>query len=112
MSPYMTYLPVVVVPVIPSVPWTVRLLSVLFLIIQLSMLDLIIIALFAGFLGIITYDFFTKKKTEVNGAHVVVGFHVANNITLFSCTCPAGVLVVPLFARGSRSSPVIATYFL
>ena len=40
------------------------------------MLDLIIIALFAGFLGILTYDFFTKKKTEVNGAHVVVGFHV------------------------------------
>ena len=31
-----------------------------------SMLDLIIIALFAGFLGIFTYDFFTKKKTEVN----------------------------------------------
>ena len=41
------------------------------------MLDLIIIALFAGFLGVFTYDFFTKKKTEVNGAHVVVGFHVA-----------------------------------
>lgn len=41
-----------------------------------SMLDLIIIVLFAGFLGIFTYDFFTKKKTEVNGAHVVVGFQV------------------------------------
>lgn len=36
------------------------------------MLDLIIIAFFAGLLGIFTYDFFTKKKTEVNGAHVVV----------------------------------------
>jgi len=36
------------------------------------MVGLIIIALFAGFLGIFTYDFFTKKKTEVNGAHVVI----------------------------------------
>lgn len=47
------------------------------------MLGLIIIALFAGFLGIFTYDFFTKKKTEVNGAHVVVGFPVAGKP--FSC---------------------------
>lgn len=57
-----------------------------------SMLDLIIIALFAGFLGIFTYDFFTKKKTEVNGAHVVVGFQV-------------GVLIV--HSRVTRSSPLI-----
>jgi len=47
------------------------------------MLELIILALFAGFLGIFTYDFFTRKKTEVNGAHVVVGFHVANNCNTF-----------------------------
>ena len=47
------------------------------------MLGLIIIALFAGFLGIFTYDFFTKKKTEVNGAHVVVGFPVAGNCKAF-----------------------------
>ena len=51
------------------------------------MLELIIIALFAGFLGIFTYDFFTKKKTEVNGAHVVVGFHVAHSCNTFlSCS--------------------------
>ena len=48
-----------------------------------SMLELIVIALFAGFLGIFTYDFFTKKKTEVNGAHVVVGFHVAHSCNTF-----------------------------
>lgn len=44
-----------------------------------TMLDLIIIAVLAGFLGIFTFDFFTKKKTEVNRAHVVVGFHVVVN---------------------------------
>ena len=51
------------------------------------MLELMIIALFAGSLGIFTYDFFTKKKTEVIGAHVVVGFHVLTIAMLFSCTC-------------------------
>lgn len=47
------------------------------------MLDLIIIAVLAGFLGIFTFDFFTKKKTEVNRAHVVVGFHVVVNCNAF-----------------------------
>ena len=36
------------------------------------MLDVLIVAVFAGFLGIFAFDVFTKKKTEVNGAHVVV----------------------------------------
>lgn len=38
------------------------------------MLDFLIVAVLAGFLGIFVFDFFTKKKTEVNGAHVVVRF--------------------------------------
>ena len=60
------------------------------------MLNLIIIALFAGFLGIFTYDFFTKKKTEVTGAHVVVGFDVADDCNVFL-----------LHICESRSSPLI-----
>lgn len=63
--------------------WSAVLPSPVVSIIHPSMLGLIIIALFAGFLGIFTYDFFTKKKTEVNGAHVVVGFPVAGNSNAF-----------------------------
>lgn len=36
------------------------------------MFELLIFAVFAGFLGVLLFDFFTKKKTEINGAHVVV----------------------------------------
>ncbi|KAL9975519.1 hypothetical protein ACROYT_G012688 [Oculina patagonica] len=36
------------------------------------MLEFLIVAVLAGFLGVFAFDFFTKKKTEVNGAHVVV----------------------------------------
>ena len=38
------------------------------------MFELLIVVVFAGFLGILVFDFLTKKKTEVNGAHVVVRF--------------------------------------
>lgn len=63
--------------------WSAVLPSPVVSIIHPSMLGLIIIGLFAGFLGIFTYDFFTKKKTEVNGAHAVVGFPVAGNCNAF-----------------------------
>lgn len=39
-----------------------------------KMLELVIVAIFAGVFSLLLIDFFTKKKTEINGAHVVVSF--------------------------------------
>jgi len=37
------------------------------------MLQLLAIVVLVLFLGILVLDLFSKKKTEINGAHVVVG---------------------------------------
>ena len=36
------------------------------------MFQYLVIVVLAGFVGILLFDFFTKKKTEVDGAHVMV----------------------------------------
>ena len=36
------------------------------------MFQYLVIVVLGGFVGILLFDFFTKKKTEVDGAHVVV----------------------------------------
>ena len=37
-----------------------------------SMFHLLIVVIFIGVLGVLIFDFLTRRKTEINGAHVLV----------------------------------------
>ena len=40
------------------------------------MFHLLIFVIFIGVLGVLIFDFLSRKKTEINGAHVLVRFPV------------------------------------